>query len=219
MWCTRIFWTVGLFLINNKVTAQKIFDALKSYVEEKHGIHHAIWWALECMITHDFAVSIVLSFEYKQNAESISVYIGRHMYAFKDKPIVAWSDRPRQRVYESDLRANYYLLKPYLLVCGNKTPLPDLVHHEVCGFHDVRMYRFKISILNNYIYIWITTSNFRRLLCSSVALTTSMQHSMAAEEDEDCWESLASNYIASVDPIKFIWLIMIELSCQISILN
>lgn len=74
------------------------------------------------------------------------------MYAFKDKPIVAWSDRPRQRVYESDLRANYYMLKPYLLVCGNKTPLPDLVHHEVCGFHDVRMYRFKISILNNYIY-------------------------------------------------------------------
>lgn len=107
------------------------------------------------MITHDFAVSIDLSFEYKQNAESISVYIGRHMYAFKDKPIVAWSDRPRQRVYESDLRANYYMLKPYLLVCGNKTPLPDLVHHEVCGFHDVRMYRLKISILNNYSYMYM----------------------------------------------------------------
>lgn len=49
----------------------------------------------------------------------------------EEHPIVFWEEeRDRQRVYESDLTANYLLLRDYLVKFGHNSPLPDLRHHQ-----------------------------------------------------------------------------------------
>ena len=68
----------------------------------------------------------------------------------KDRPMIFWDAREKETVVENDVLNNYDLLTEYILAVGGKTPLPDLLHHEV--LHVFSLYMCK-SKCKKHIYI------------------------------------------------------------------
>ena len=75
----------------------------------------------------------------------------------KDRPMIFWDTREKETVVENDVLNNYDLLTEYILAVGGKTPLPDLLHHEV--LHVFSLYVcVEANVKNTYtLYKWLIT--------------------------------------------------------------